>query len=82
MVEKGMVISLSMESDEIKNYLIAKRVEDFSNGEGGWLCIDTDAIAEKGVDNISAMDCWRVSDKYLEVQIQRGVIQIAKLIDC
>lgn len=81
MVEKGMVISLSMESDEIKNYLIAKRVEDFSNGEGGWLCIDTDAISEKGVDNISAMDCWRVSDKYLEVQMKRGVIQIAKLIE-
>lgn len=81
MIKEGVVISLSA-SDEIKNYLIAKRIEDFSNGEGGWLCIDTDAIAEKGADGISAMDCWRVSDKYLEVQIQRGVIQIDTLIDC
>lgn len=81
MIKKGAIISLTA-SDEIKRYLIAKRVEDFSNGDGGWLCIDTDAIAEKGVDNISAMDCWRVSDKYLEVQIQRGAIQIDTLIDC
>lgn len=81
MIQKGMVISLSAEN-EIKNYLVAKRIDDFENGEGGWLCIDLDIIAEKGTDSISAMDCWRVSDKYLEVQIQRGIIKIAKPIDC
>lgn len=81
MIQKGMVISLSAEN-EIKNYLVANRLEDFENGEGGWLCIDLDAIVEKGADSISAIDCWRVSDKYLEVQILRGIIKIAKPIDC
>jgi hypothetical protein len=35
MIKEGAIISLTA-SNEIKNYLIAKRVEDFSNGEGGW----------------------------------------------
>lgn len=77
MIKEGVIISLST-SDEIKNYLIANRLENFARGEGGWLCIDTDAIAEKGADNISAMDCWRVSDRYLEAQMKQGVIKIVE----
>lgn len=75
MIEKGNVISLSEGSDS-KTYMVAERLDDIERGAGGWLCIEMDAIAEKGIDNISAFDCWRVTDKYLDIQIQRGVITI------
>lgn len=78
MVEKGMVISLSVNSDEPEEYMVYERLDDLGRGEGGWLCIEMEALFEKGTDNISAFDCWRITDKYLETQIQRGVIRIVE----
>ena len=77
MIQKGNVISLSVSTDSTKQYVIADRLDDLGHGEGGWLCVDMDAILEKGLDNINAFDCWRVTDRYLSVQMQRGVITIA-----
>ena len=80
MIEKGNVISLSEGSDSTKQYKIAERLTDIGRqeDEGGWLCIEMDALTEKGIDNISAFDCWRVTDRYLNMQIQRGVITIVE----
>lgn len=72
MIQKGVVISLS---DSNKKYKIIDRLDDIGQGEGGWLCVDTNALTEN-TDNISAFDCWRITDRYLAVQIQRGVITI------
>ena len=77
MIQKGNVISLSVSTDSTKQYVIADRLDDLGHGEGGWLCIEMDALVEKGIDNIDAFDCWRITDRYLEMQIQRGVITIA-----
>jgi hypothetical protein len=76
MIQKGNVISLSVSADSTKQYVIADRLDDLGHGEGGWLCIEMDALVEKGTDNIDAFDCWRITDRYLEMQIQRGVITI------
>lgn len=78
MVKLGDVISVT-ESDSTKQYMIAERLTDIGRqeDEGGWLCVDMDALTEKGTDNIDAFDCWRVTDRYLAVQIQRGLITIA-----
>lgn len=78
MVKLGDVISVT-ESDSTKQYKIAERLTDIGRqeDEGGWLCIEMDAITEKGIDNITAFDCWRITDRYLAVQIQRGLITIA-----
>jgi hypothetical protein len=76
MIQKGNVISLSVSADSTKQYVIADRLDDLGHGEGGWLCIEMDALVEKGIDNIDAFDCWRITDRYLEMQIQRGVITI------
>lgn len=76
MIQKGNVISLSVSADSTKQYVIADRLDDLGHGEGGWLCIDMDALTEKGKDNINAFDCWRVTDRYLSIQIQRGLITI------
>lgn len=81
MIEKGNVISVSeSDTDSTKHYMIAERLTDIGRqeDEGGWLCVEMDALAEKGIDNISAFDCWRVTDRYLDMQIQRGVITIVK----
>lgn len=79
MIEKGNVISLSEGSDS-KTYMVAERLDNIGRqeDEGGWLCVEMDALAEKGIDNISPFDCWRVTDRYLDMQIQRGVITIVK----
>jgi hypothetical protein len=77
MIEKGNVISLSEGSDS-KTYMVAERLDNIGQGAGGWLCVEMDALAEKGIDNISPFDCWRVTDRYLYMQIQRGVITIVK----
>lgn len=66
MVKKGFVLSVN--DPEPKEYIVIDRLDDFAHGEGGWL------LAEKG----SPLECWRVNDKYLEIQIQRGVIEIVK----
>lgn len=78
MVKLGDVISVT-ESDSNKQYKIAERLTDIGRqeDEGGWLCIEMDAITEKGIDNITAFDCWRITDRYLAVQMQRGVITIS-----
>jgi hypothetical protein len=76
MIQKGNVISLSESADSTKQYVIADRLDDIGHGEGGWLCIEMDALVKKGTDNIDAFDCWRITDRYLEMQIQRGVITI------
>ena len=76
MIQKGNVISLSESADSIKQYVIADRLDDIGHGEGGWLCIEMDALVEKGIDNVDSFDCWRITDRYLEMQIQRGVIAI------
>ena len=78
MIQKGNVISLSESADSTKQYVIADRLDDLGHGEGGWLCIEMDALVKKGTDNIDAFDCWRITDRYLEMQIQRGVITITK----
>jgi hypothetical protein len=72
MIQKGVVLSLS---DSNKKYKIIDRLDDIGQGEGGWLCVDTNAITED-TDSISAFDCWRITDRYLDIQIQRGVITI------
>lgn len=76
MIQKGNVISLSESADSTKQYVIADRLDDIGHGEGGWLCIEMDALVEKGIDNVDSFDCWRITDRYLEMQIQRGVITI------
>lgn len=76
MIQKGNVISLSESADSTKQYVIADRLDDLGHGEGGWLCVEMDALVKKGSDNIDSFDCWRITDRYLEMQIQRGVITI------
>jgi hypothetical protein len=76
LVEKGTIISVLINPDEPKEYMVSERLDDFGHGDGGWLCVDLNVLSEQGADSISPFDCWRVTDKYLEMQIQRGVIQI------
>lgn len=78
MVEKGNVISLSVNSDEPEEYVVAERIDDMGHGESGWLCIEMEALFQKGTSNVTPFDCWRITDKYLEVQMQRGVIKIVE----
>jgi hypothetical protein len=70
-MKKGDIIKMCSE-----RYMLTERIEDFGHGESGWVCVDMNTINEKGRDNITAFDCWRVTDKYLEFQIQRGVITV------
>lgn len=76
MVQIGNVISLSVNSDEPEVFVVAERIDDISHGEGGWRCVELDALLQKGASNITPFDCWRITDKYLEAQMQRGVIKI------
>ena len=78
MVEKGNVISLSVNSDEQEVYVVTERIDDMGHGESGWLCVEIDALSQKGASNITPFDCWRITDKYLEVQMQRGAIKIVE----
>jgi hypothetical protein len=57
MVQIGTVISLSVNSDEPEEYMVTERLDDLGRGEGGWLCVEMEALFEKGSDNISAFDC-------------------------
>ena len=75
MVKQGTVILLTESS---KKYRVIKKLDDLGHGEGGWLCVDMDANTENEIDSISPFDCWRITNRYLEIQIQRGVIKIAK----
>lgn len=76
MIQKGVVFLLSDGSNEPKEYEILCRENEFAHGEGGWICVDRKLLSEKGVDKLSSLDVWRVSDRYLEIQMKRGVIKI------
>ena len=76
MIQKGVVFLLSDSIDETKEFEILCRVESFEHGEGGWICAETKTLSEKGIDKLSMFDVWRVSDRYLEIQMKRGVIKI------
>ena len=78
MVQIGTVISLSVNSDDPEEYMVYRRLDDLGQGEGGWLCVEMEALLTKGSDSISAFDCWQITDKYLEVQLKRGVIRIVE----
>jgi hypothetical protein len=55
-------------------------LEDIGRGDGGWLCAPVAEAVEvlTAGGEISPFDCWRVTDKYMEAQIQRGVIKIVE----
>ena len=72
-LEKGIVLSIA-DTAEPKEYMIVERIDEFAIGDGGWICVSLENL--KNSDSISPMDCWRVSNIYLEIQIQRGVIKI------
>lgn len=77
MIKKGTIFSLTVESEDI-HYIVVDRLEDIGGGDGGWLCVEKIAVDKNGIENISPFDCWRVTDKYMEAQIQRGVIKIVE----
>lgn len=77
MIKKGTIFSLTVESEDI-HYIVVDRLEDIGRGDGGWLCVEKLAVDENVIENISPFDCWRVTDKYMEAQIQRGVIKIVE----
>lgn len=76
MIQKGVVFLLSDGSNETKEYEILCRENEFARGEGGWICVDRKLLSEKSIDELSSLDVWRVSDRYLEIQMKRGVIKI------
>ena len=76
MIQKGVVFLLSDGFNEPKEYEILCRENNFEHGEGGWICAETKTLSEKGIDKLSPFDVWRVSDRYLEIQMKRGVIKI------
>jgi hypothetical protein len=76
MIQKGVVFLLSDSIGETKEYEILCRENNFEHGEGGWICAETKTLSEKGIDKLSPFDVWRVSDRYLEIQMKRGVIKI------
>ena len=77
MVEKGNIIRLMVNTNKPEDFVVYERLNDFENGKGGgWLCVEMNSLFKK--DKISVFDCWRVSDRYLEVQLQRGVIEIVE----
>lgn len=77
MIKKGTIFSLTVDSKDI-HYIVVDRLEDIGRGDGGWLCVEKIAVDENDIENISPFDCWRVTDKYMEAQIQRGVIKIVE----
>ena len=77
MIKKGTIFSLTVESKDI-HYIVVDRLEDIGRGDGGWICVEKIAVDKNGIENISPFDCWRVTDKYMEAQIQRGVIKIVE----
>ena len=77
MIKKGTIFSLSIDNNPI-DYVVVDRLEDIGKGDGGWLCVEKIAVDKNGIENNSPFDCWRVTDKYMEAQIQRGVIKIVE----
>jgi hypothetical protein len=78
MVKKGTVISLSVNSDEPEEYIVTERLDELGHGEGGWLCVEMEAFFQKGASNVTPFDCWRITDRYLEMQMERGIIRIVE----
>ena len=78
MVKKGTVISLSVNSDEPEKYIVTERLDELGHGEGGWLCVEMEAFFQKGSNNVTPFDCWRITDHYLEMQMKRGIIRIVE----
>ena len=74
MIEKGTVLEVAADTPE--TYLVVERIEKVGRNEKGWLCLYMNAIIEKGIENISKYDYWRVTDSYLKMQIARGVIKV------
>ena len=81
MIKKGTIFSIQFNpSDEPVEYIVVERLEDIGRGDGGWFCAPVAEAVEcltAGVE-IFPFDCWRVTDKYMEAQIQRGVIKIVE----
>ena len=77
MIKKGTIFSLTVGSKDI-HYIVVDRLDDIGRGDGGWLCVEKIAVDKNGIENNSPFDCWRVTDKYMEAQIQRGVIKIVE----
>ena len=81
MIKKGTIFSVQFDPlDEPVEHIVVERLEDIGRGDGGWLCVPVAEAVEvltAGVE-ISPFDCWRVTDKYMEAQIQRGVIKIVE----
>lgn len=69
MLKKGIIIL----TEDNSRYEIVERLDDLANGEGGWLCINTSAMNNT---ETSPYNYWRVTDKYLNMQIMRGAIKI------
>lgn len=81
MIKQGTIFYVQFNpSDEPVEYIVVERLEDIGRGDGGWLCApvaEAVNVLTAGVE-ISPFDCWRVTDKYMEAQIQRGVIKIVE----
>ena len=79
MIKKGTIFSVQFDPlDEPVEHIVVERLEDIGRGDGGWLCApvaDTVDVLSAGGE-ISPFDYWRVTDKYMEAQIQRGLIKI------
>ena len=81
MIKKGTIFSVQFNSsDEPVEYIVVERLEDIGRGDGGWFCAPVaEAVEVLTADGeISPFDCWRCTDKYMEAQIQRGVIKIVE----
>ena len=77
MIKKGTIFTITVDSKDI-SYIVVDRLEDIGMGNGGWLCAEKIAVDENGIDSIHPFDCWRVTDKYIEAQIHRGIIKIVE----
>lgn len=81
MIKKGTIFSVQFDPfNEPVEHIVVERLEDIGRGDGGWLCAPVaeavDVLTTGG--EISPFDYWRVTDKYMEAQIQRGVIKIVE----
>lgn len=81
MIKQGTIFSVQFDPlDEPVEHIVVERLEDIGRGDGGWLCVPVVEAVEvlTAGGEISPFDCWRVTDKYMEAQIQRGVIKIVE----
>lgn len=81
MIKQGTIFSVQFDPlDEPVEHIVVERLEDIGRGDGGWLCVPVEEAVEvlTAGREISPFDFWRVTDKYMEAQIQRGVIKIVE----